>query len=465
VRVVPSPGHSLPSARMTYKVLVVDDKLDMAETVADGLRDRGWDATARASSREALLLLADDDVDALVTDLRMPDVDGLALLAASKRTHPARPVIIMTAYGNVDSAVESIRQGAHHYLLKPFKLDELVLFLERALDERRVRSEARALRAVLAERFSLGSIVGKSAAMQGVYDVIERVKNASAAVLVVGETGTGKGLVARAIHTESERNGRAFVSINCASLPEALLESELFGHTKGAFTGATGSPGLFAAADGGTLLLDEIGEMAPALQAKLLHVLESGTVRAIGATKERAVDTRIVAATHRDLRELVRAGRFREDLFYRLDVITLALPALRHRREDIPLLAEHLLAQSKARNAASRVVGWSRAAMEVLLDHAWPGNVRELAHVTERAVLLGRTEQIEAADVPGLSGRPPRLPPVFDGAIVPIREVERRYAAWALDQMAGNKTRAAERLGVDVKTLSKWLSEDVKPTS
>jgi two-component system response regulator HydG len=192
-------------------------------------------------------------------------------------------------------------------------------------------------------------------------------------------------------------------------------------------------------------------------------VLESGTVRAVGATKERDVTARIVAATHRDLRGLVHAGRFREDLFYRLDVITLELPALRHRREDIPLLADHLLAQSKARNTASRVEAWSPAAMAALLDHAWPGNVRELAHVAERAVLLGRSREVEVADLPGLSARPPRLPSVFDGAILPIREVERRYAAWALDQMAGNKTRAAERLGVDVKTLTKWLAEEPKP--
>jgi two-component system response regulator HydG len=454
--------QSTAGARL--RVLVVDDKLDMADTIADGLRDRGWEATALASSREAIDLLASDDVEALVTDLRMPEVDGLALLNASRRTHPLRPVIIMTAYGDVESAIESIRRGAYHYLLKPFKLDELVLFLERALDERNVRLEARVLRAALAERFSLGKMVGKSAAMQVVYDLIERVKNANAPVLVVGETGTGKGLVARAIHTESDRNGRPFVAVNCASLPESLLESELFGHAKGAFTGATGGAGLFAAADGGTLLLDEIGEMAPALQAKLLHVLESGTVRAVGATKERGIDTRIVAATHRDLRELVRTGQFREDLFYRLDVVTLELPALRHRPDDIPLLADHLLAESKARNRSSRVERWSADAMALLIDHAWPGNVRELAHVTERAVLLGRSPEIEPADLPRLPSSPARLPPVFDGAIVPIREVERRYAAWAVEQMAGNRTLTAERLGVDRKTLAKWLSEVAKST-
>jgi two-component system, NtrC family, response regulator HydG len=455
-----------PPSREKPTVLVVDDKLDMAETLADGLRDRGWGATALASSQRALALLAGEGVDALVTDLRMPDVDGLALLAASRRTNPTRPVIIMTAYGEVESAIESIRQGAHHYLVKPFKLDELVLFLERALDEQRVRSEARALRAALAERFALRNIVGKSAAMRSVYDVIERVKDSSAPILVVGETGTGKGLVAHALHAESTRGAKAFVSVNCASLPEALLESELFGHVKGAFTGATSSSaGLFAEADGGTLLLDEIGEMAPPLQAKLLHVLESGSVRAVGATKERAVDVRVVAATHRNLQELVREGRFREDLFYRLDVVTLEIPALRHRREDIPLLVDHFLAKSRAKNPASPVERCSTEALGALMDHGWPGNVRELAHLIERLVLLGRSAVIQRADLPAaiLSAAPARLPPIFDGTIIPIREVQRRYAAWAYEQMEGNKTRTAERLGVDPKTLAKWLSDETEP--
>jgi two-component system response regulator HydG len=302
--------------------------------------------------------------------------------------------------------------------------------------------------------------------MQEVYDVVERVKDSGAPVLVVGETGTGKGLVAHALHAESGRKAKAFVQVNCASLPETLLESELFGHAKGAFTGATaGSHGLFVEADGGTLLLDEIGEMAPALQAKLLHVLESGTVRAVGATKERAVDVRIVAATHRDLKELVRIGRFREDLYYRLDVINLEIPALRHRREDIPLLVHHFFARSRAKNPESRVESCSPDALGALMDHSWPGNVRELAHVVERLVLLGRSAVIQRADLPAatLSAPPARLPPIFDGSIVPIREVQRRYAAWTLEQMGGNKTRAAERLGVDTKTLAKWIAEEVEP--
>ncbi len=435
----------------------------MAETLAEGLADRGFDAVAVGSSRDAKAKLATETIDALVTDLRMPDIDGIGLLQLSRSLDPKRPVIVMTAYSAVETAIESIRQGAYHYLTKPFKLDELALFLGRALDEAKLRQEASALRATLEERYSLANIVGKSAPMRALYDILLRVKDASVPVLVTGETGTGKGLVARALHALGPRADKPFVAVNCASLPEALLESELFGHVKGAFTGATQThAGLFAEADGGTLLLDEIGEMTPALQAKLLHVLESGTVRAVGAEKERAVDVRVIAATHRDLRERVRSGAFREDLYYRLDVVTIEIPALRHRREDVPLLIDHFLAQAKARHPQSPVERLSKEAMSRLLDHEWPGNVRELAHVVERVVLLGRGAEVQASELPAsvTAAPPPELPPAFDGTIQPIREVQRRYAAWALERMGGNKTRTAERLGVDVKTLSKWLSGD-----
>ncbi len=435
----------------------------MAETLAEGLADRGFDAVAVGSSRDAKAKLATETIDALVTDLRMPDIDGIGLLQLSRSLDPKRPVIVMTAYSAVETAIESIRQGAYHYLTKPFKLDELALFLGRALDEAKLRQEASALRATLEERYSLANIVGKSAPMRALYDILLRVKDASVPVLVTGETGTGKGLVARALHALGPRADKPFVAVNCASLPEALLESELFGHVKGAFTGATQThAGLFAEADGGTLLLDEIGEMTPALQAKLLHGLESGTVRAVGAEKERAVDVRVIAATHRDLRERVRSGAFREDLYYRLDVVTIEIPALRHRREDVPLLIDHFLAQAKARHPQSPVERLSKEAMSRLLDHEWPGNVRELAHVVERVVLLGRGAEVQASELPAsvTAAPPPELPPAFDGTIQPIREVQRRYAAWALERMGGNKTRTAERLGVDVKTLSKWLSGD-----
>src|SRR4051794_16571199 len=273
------------------RVIVVDDNFEMARTIAEGLVDRGYDAVAVASGQEALARLRGETVDALVTDLRMPKVDGLELLAESRRLMPERPVIVMTAYSAIDTAVESIRQGAYHYLTKPFKQDELVIFLERALDQVRVKNEASALRTALKAKFSASSIIGHSPAIQAVRERIQRVADAPAPVIVLGETGTGKGIVARALHSDSRRADRPFVSVNCAALPEALLESELFGYVKGAFTGAAADrAGLFAEADGGSLFLDEIGEMPAALQAKLLHVLESGAVRPVGSTKEREID-------------------------------------------------------------------------------------------------------------------------------------------------------------------------------
>jgi len=441
--------------------LVVDDEPDMAETLADGLRDRGFDATACDSSTDASKRLSADTIDALVTDLRMPKVDGMALLALSRQVAPERPVIVMTAYGAIETAVDAIRQGAFHYLTKPFAVEELSLFLGRALDDVRVRREARSLRAALRETAGLGTLVAASVAMREVFDLAARVADAATPVLIVGETGTGKSALARAIHATSVRASGAFVAVNCAALPETLLESELFGHVKGAFTGATSARGgLFAEADGGTLLLDEVGEMSTALQAKLLHVIESRAVRAVGAAKERQVDTRILAATHRDLHERVRSGAFREDLLYRLDVVTIQVPPLRHRREDVPLLVERMLADAKAKHPRSVVERLGPDAMQKLIDHAWPGNVRELAHAIERVVLLGRDVEAGAGDLPPsvTTGPPPEMPDVLEGGVLPIREVQRRYAAWALEKLGGRKARTAEALGVDVKTLSKWLA-------
>ncbi|MFO0756839.1 MAG: sigma-54 dependent transcriptional regulator, partial [Byssovorax sp.] len=293
-------------------VLVVDDEIQMAEMLADGLSDRGYMALAVASSEAAIARLDEEPVDALVTDLRMPQVDGLELLAASRRRIPDLPVIVMTAYGAIDSAVESIHRGAFHYLTKPFKLDELVLFLGRALDDRRVRREASALRSTLRDRFSTAGVIGESKALRDVLEIVERVARADVPVLLTGETGTGKSLLARTLHAQSDRASGPFVTVNCASLPEPLLESELFGHVRGAFTGAAQDrPGLLVEASSGTLFLDEVAEMSPALQAKLLDVIERLRVRAVGATRERRVDVRIIAATHRDLAERARTGAFR----------------------------------------------------------------------------------------------------------------------------------------------------------
>ncbi len=453
---------------MHPRVLIVDDHIEMAETLAEGLSERGYDAVACASSSHAARRLEAEPFDALVTDLRMPEVDGMGLLLRSRAAAPERPVVVMTAYGAVETAVQAIRQGAYHYLTKPFSVDELALFLNRALDDMRVRREAKSLRAALRDEFRLDKLVASSAAMREVFEIAVRVADAATPVLLVGETGTGKTALARAIHATSARSAAPFVAVNCAALPETLLESELFGHVKGAFTGATAArAGLFAEADGGTLLLDEVGEMSPALQAKLLHVLENGDVRAVGANKERRHDVRVLAATHRDLRERVREGSFREDLLYRLDVVTIEIPALRHRREEIPLLVDRLLAEHRSKHPRSPVEHLSTEAMAKLSSHAWPGNIRELAHAIERVVLFGRAAEASVSDLPPTVtasaplAAPPGAPELFAASVLPIREVQRRYAVWALERLNGHRTRTAEALGVDNKTLAKWLSLDV----
>jgi len=441
------------------RVVVLDDQISMAEMLADGLNERGYDALAIGSAHQALKILQEEKIDALVTDLRMPELDGLEMLARSRRLDPERPVIVMTAYSAIDSAIESIRLGAYHYLTKPFKVDEVELFLARALDEARLRRETVSLKRALRDRYSVANLIGRSPAIAEVAELIERVADASVSVLILGETGTGKGVVARAIHAQGNRASGPFVSVNCAALPENLLESELFGHMKGAFTGATTSrDGLFAEADGGTLLLDEIGEMSAALQAKLLHVIESGRVRAVGSSKEREIDVRILAATHRDLRDRVATGQFREDLLYRLEVVTIDLPPLRHRRDDLPLLIEHFLARVKAKHTQSPVERIGRDALDVMLDYPWPGNVRELEHVIERLVLLGRSAEVTAGELPPSVRAKPRGTMGFEGPIVPMRELQRRYAAWAYEQLGARNMITAEKLGIDPKTLSRLLT-------
>jgi len=445
------------------RVLVVDDQLSLAETIADGLTERGYDAVALSSSVAAAKRLREEHFDALVTDLRMPELDGLELLSLAREVAPDCAVIVMTAFSAVDTAMESIRRGAYHYLTKPFRVDEVAIFLDRAVGEARLRREALTLKRSLNDRFAVGKIVGRSGAMRDVCDLVLRVADARVPVLVLGETGTGKGLIARAIHAEGTRASAPFVTVNCAALPENLLESELFGHVKGAFTGATSKrAGLFEEANGGTLFLDEIGEMMPALQSKLLDVLERGVVRAVGSNKETPVDVRIVAATHRDLKDRESPSGFRQDLLYRLEVVTLEIPALRHRREDMPSLIDHFMLESRGRHPHSPVERIGPEAMVRLLEHPWPGNVRELEHLIERLVLLGRTPEVAVSDLPAALTAPRGAAPLFRGDVLPLREVERRYVAWALEQLGGRKVQTAEKLEVDIKTLGRWLREDEK---
>jgi two-component system, NtrC family, response regulator HydG len=452
-----------PSQTVRPRVLIVDDDRALGESLAEELSSDGFDTVHVASSREAARML-EDDFDALVTDLRMPGVDGIGLVALSRKVAPGRPVIVMTAFSAVDTAVESIRQGAYHYLTKPFGVDELALFLGRALAEANLRREADALRRALHDGASLTNVIGQSSAMRSVKNLVTRVADASTPVLLIGETGTGKGLLAHALHDQSRRASRAFVTLNCSAVPEQLLESELFGHVRGAFTGALSHRGgLLEEANNGTLFFDEIGEMPMALQAKLLHVIEHGAVRAVGSDKEKHLDVRILAATHRDLRKQIEAGHFREDLLFRLDVVTIAIPPLRQRREDLPELMSHFLEQARKKHPTSPVRRLSPATLERLLAYRWPGNVRELANVIERFVLLGATEEVSSEDWPPSLGVLTGDTLEFSGPIQPLHELDRRYAQWVLDQLGGRKMATAEKLEIDRRTLARLLGEVTKP--
>jgi two-component system response regulator HydG len=364
-------------------------------------------------------------------------------------------VVLMTAFGNIESAVDAIQRGAFHYVTKPFKMAAVRVLLERAARERLVGEQNQQLRTAFRERFSTNGLVGESVAMRALKTLIERVANAPSPVLIVGETGTGKEIVARTIHVESARRDASFVAVNCAALPETLLESELFGHARGAFTGATQvRRGVFVEADRGTLFLDEVGDMPLALQGKLLRVLQSGEIRAVGGESTRRVDVRCIAATQRDLRHLVQSGEFREDLFFRLNVVPVRLPPLRERREDIPLLVEHLLSQAQQRlgGAARR---FTPSAFRALEAHSWPGNVRELDNVIERLLVTSTRAEIDLDSVlPALILATPADPiEALAATAVPLEELERRYREAVLRHTQGNKAKAAAILGVDPSTL------------
>jgi two-component system response regulator HydG len=443
-------------------LLIVDDDAEMAETVADYLNAHGHKAECAVGGKAALTALKKRDYDVVVTDLRMDHVDGLDVLEAAHAVDPARPVLIMTAFGTIDGALEAVRQGAFHYLTKPFKMEEALLWVERALSERGLRRENEQLRKIVDERFGFRNLIGKSPVMLQLYDLLERVSATHSPVLVTGESGTGKELVARALHVGSPRAKGPFVAINCAAITESLLESELFGYVKGAFTGAIDNKkGLFAEAEGGTLFLDEIGELPKGLQAKLLRALETGAVRPVGGGAERKVDVRIVAATNRDLARAVQEKKFREDLYYRLHVIPVVLPPLRARREDIPLLIEHFAARFAEQHPDAPRRELTAEALRRLVELPWPGNVRELRNVVERLLLLARGKRIELRDVVQIVPEPlPDALAQLASEIVPLRVLTRRYVEWVLEQTGQNKVRTAQLLGIDASTIYRMLARD-----
>jgi two-component system response regulator AtoC len=442
------------------RILVVEDEREMRALLEKGLARRGFQPSVRGSADEAFALLEAEDFDTVLTDLRMPGMDGLALCERIVLNRPDIPVVVVTAFGTLETAVAAIRAGAYDFVTKPVDLDALTLVLERAVQHRALRDEVRRLRRALGDVSADGGVVGESPALRRVYELIDRVADSDASVLVTGESGTGKEVAARALHARSRRNPGPFVAINCAAMPEALLESELFGHAKGAFTDAKAArTGLFIKASGGTLFLDEVGEMPLALQPKLLRALQERTVRPVGGDTELPFDARIVAATNRDLELAVEEGRFREDLYYRLNVIGLELPPLRARGNDILLLAQRFLEHFAARSG-KRVVGLSPAAAQRLLAYSWPGNVRELQNCIERAVALTSYEQLTVEDLPERI-RDYRAASPAQGndmsELVSLEEMERRYIQRVLDTVGGSRTLASRILGVDRKTLYRKL--------
>jgi DNA-binding NtrC family response regulator len=437
-------------------ILVVDDEPTIRLLVTSILKDEGYAVTAAASGEEALQLTTRRHFHLVVTDLKMPGISGVELLERVRRDDPGTAVILLTAFGSVEGAVEAMKTGACDYLLKPLaNPDELRLAVRRALKEQRLADEAATLRQAQAAVFPFGEIVARDPKMQAVLDLARSVAPADATVLITGETGTGKELVARAIHHWSPRAEHAFVAVNCAALAETLLESELFGHEKGAFTGAVAQRrGRFELAHGGTLFLDEVSEMSPALQAKLLRVLQEHTFERVGGTKTVTVDVRVIAATNRDLQAMVATKAFRDDLYYRLSVFPILLPPLRERPGDVVPLAEHVLA-SVTRRLGKPISGFSGDANRVLREYAWPGNVRELQNVVERAAILCRgerilPEQLAIQEVPSQA-----LPAVGKS----LKEIERQAILAALAACQGNRRHAAEQLGIGLRTLYSRLRE------
>ncbi len=451
--------------KLPGKILVVDDDRALGELLEEDLRRRGhqvWSALDVSRARE---LLHAQDLDLVLTDLNMPGDSGIDFCAELHENRPDLPVVIMTAFGSLETAIAALRAGAYDFVTKPVDLDLLSIALERGLQHRFLQERVRLLKEQVRRQQPDDELLGESSVLQDIKQQIGRIADLDTSVLISGESGTGKELVARALHRQSRRSDGPFVAINCAALPENLLESELFGHVRGAFTDAREDrKGLFVEASGGTLLLDEIGEMPLSLQPKLLRVLEDHKVRPLGGSQEIACNVRVLAASHRDLSEAVARGSFRNDLYYRLNVIQLELPPLRRRGNDILLLASKFIVELSKRFNRS-ITGLAQPAAACLLAYHWPGNIRELRNVIERALALSLHDQITVEDLPEHIRHPSGNVPVpvslvDGGTILPLEEVERRYIYQVLEQLEGNRTLAAKLLGVDRKTLYRKLKED-----
>ncbi len=445
-----------------YRVLVVDDDLEMCELLSDVLREEKFSVHTVTESLEASKILKREEFDVIVTDLQMRGLKGLDLLEEVGRVAPQSPVIIITAFGTIESAIQAMKMGAYDYITKPFQIDEMVLTVKKALETRLLRREVVRLKKEVESRYHFHNLVGRSPSMQKIYDLIERISDSTSNVLITGESGTGKELVAKAIHYNGVRKEGPFVAINCAAIPETLLESELFGYKKGAFTDAKlDKKGLMIEAAEGTLFLDEVTEMTPMLQAKILRAIEEREIRPLGDMKSYPVDVRIISASNRDMTDLIHQGRFREDLYYRLKVIDIELPPLRERKEDIPLLVEHFIGRLGSRSNR-KLSGISEEALRLLIGYPWPGNVRELENIIQRAIALCLHDVILPEDLP-----PSRLQEKVEDNLLEkglhirytLDQLEKQYIKKVLLEVGGNKSKAAEILGLDRKTLYRKLDE------
>lgn len=442
------------------RILIVDDERSTREGLSRALR-RQYDVLLAEDAPRALDLLSTETVDVVLSDLRMPGMDGLTLIQRILARTPQPICILLTAYGSIETAVEAMKRGAFDFLTKPVNLDQLDLLLQRALRTRDMEVENRALREQLDSRFGVENIIGQSAALQEVLETVRQVASSRANVLIQGETGTGKELIAQAIHRLSPRAKAPLVTVHCAALPATLLESELFGHEKGAFTGATERrQGRFERADGGTVFLDEIGEIDPSVQVKILRVLEQRSFERVGGRETLEVDVRLIAATNKDLEEQVAKGEFREDLFYRLNVVTITVPPLRERREDIPLLMRKFLDEFNKENGRN-IEGFTPDCVQALVAHDWPGNIRELRNAIERMVVLARGDRLTVRDLPAAlrdstASQPANMPLIPE---MSLEDAEKAMIAKALEMHGGNRTKAAEQLRISRRTLHRKLNE------
>ncbi|MBM4339638.1 MAG: sigma-54-dependent Fis family transcriptional regulator [Deltaproteobacteria bacterium] len=444
-----------------YQILVVDDDLGMCQMLSEVLGEEGFSVSTTSESLEASKLLKREEFDVLITDLKMKGLKGLDLLDEANRVAPLTPVIIITAFGTIESAIKAMKMGAYDYITKPFQMDELLLTVRKALETRLLKKEVIRLKKEVESRYDFHQLIGKSPAMQKIYDMIERISDSSSSVLITGESGTGKELVAKAVHYSGCRKAGPFIAVNCAAIPETLLESELFGYKKGAFTDArSDKKGLFVEAHEGTLFLDEVTEMALTLQAKLLRAIEDREIRPLGDTHSYPIEVRIISTSNRDIEMAIKQGRFREDLYYRLKVIDIEMPPLRERREDVPMLIQHFIAKFGS-ESKKNISGISENALKLLLNYSWPGNVRELENVIQRAIALGQQEVILPDDLPAsmIQKTDERL---FERAMdekFTLDQLEKEYIKRVLTEAGGNKSKAAERLGLDRKTLYRKLEE------